>query len=255
MSSFDDLDDERQRLRTELRKILDQLSDTKEKIRTVREELQNLRKTRDGLNDTIRALKQTRDGLRDRSKTNLEILRELLKKMSDRPHASLAEKKLAELEWKVQTSALERDEEKRLMLRIRGLEIRVTGYHKVLKLRDEITKMREDADQAHAKIQKLAVESQKHHEDVVQLSEVFQTLRERRDEQEKALDELRRKSTEAKRKFVDLRDSLTDAEMKIRRKKEENLKQALKETAQKKLTKGEKLTLHELGALYGEGEE
>ena len=255
MSSIDDLADEREQLRIEQRKILDKLNDTKTKVRTVRDELQNLRKTRDGLNDTVRALKQTRDGLRDRSKTNLETLRELLKKMSDRPHASLAEKELARLEWKVQTSRLEKDEEKRLMLRIRGLEISVTGYHKVLKLREEITKMREEADQAHARIQELAAGSQKHHEDIVSLSEVFQTLRERRDEQEKALDELRRKSAEVNRKFVDVRDSLTDAEMKIRRKKEETIKEALKQTAQKKLTKGEKLTLHELGALYGEGEE
>ncbi len=255
MSSIDDLDDERQRLRTEQRRILDQLSDTKTKLRTVRDELQNHRKTRDGLNDTVRALKQTRDSLRDQSKTSLAILRELLKKMSDRPHASLAEKELAQLEWKVQTSPLERDEEKRLMVRIRGLEIRVTGYHKVLNLREEITKMREEADQVHGRIQELAAESQKHHEDIVQLSEVFQTLRLRRDEQEKALEELRRKSSETNRKFVDMRDSLTDAEMKIRRKKEETIKEALKETAQKKVTKGEKLTLHELGALYGEGEE
>ncbi len=255
MSSIDDLDDERQRLRTEQRKILDQLNDTKTKVGTVRDEIQNLRKTRDGLNDTVRALKQTRDSLRDQSKANLAILRELLKKMSDSPHASLAEKELAQLEWKVQTSPLERDEEKRLMLRIRGLEIRVTGYHKVLKLRDEITKMREEADRVHGRIQELAVESQKHHEDIVQLSEVFQTLRLRRDEQEKALEELRLKSSETNRKFVDMRDSLTNAEMKIRRKKEETIKEALKETAQKKMTKGEKLTLHELGALYGEGEE
>ncbi len=255
MSSIDDLANERQQLRIDQRKILDQLSDTKTKLRTVRDELQNLRKTRDGLNDTVRALKQTRDSLRERSKISLPILRELLKKMSDRPHASLAEKELAQLEWKVQTSPLERDEEKRLMVRIRGLEIRVTGYHKVLNLREEITKMREEADQVHGRIQELAAESQKHHEDIVQLSEVFQTLRLRRDEQEKALEELRRKSSETNRKFVDMRDSLTDAEMKIRRKKEETIKEALKETAQKKVTKGEKLTLHELGALYGEGEE
>ncbi len=255
MSSIDDLADERQQLRIDQRKILDQLSDTKTKLRTVRDELQNLRKSRDGLNDTVRALKQTRDNLRDQSKTNLATLRELLKKMSNRPHASLAEKELAQLEWKVQTSPLERDEEKRLMVRIRGLEIRVTGYHTVLRLGEEITKEREEADQIHTRIQELAIESQKHHEDVVQLSEVFQTLRLRRDEQEKALDELRRKSSETNQKFADLRNSLTDAEKKVQRKKQEALKEALKETAQKKLTKGEKLTLHELGALYGEGED
>src|SRR6266581_1271938 len=125
---------------------IDQLDDTKTKLQKVREELQDLRKARDGLNDTVRALKQTRDRLRDTSREKLATLRELLKKMSDRPHASIAEKDLAALEWQVQTSPLEKEQEKRLMTRIRSLEIRVTGYHKVLKLREDITKQREEAD-------------------------------------------------------------------------------------------------------------
>src|SRR3989475_6487293 len=177
VSQIDKLDDERQQLRIEQSKSLDQLNDTKVKLQKVREELQDLRKTRDGLNDTVRALKQTRDMLRDTSRENLATLRELLKKMSDRPHASIAEKELASLEWHVQTSPLEKDDEKRLMTKIRSLEIRVTGYHKVLKLRDDITKQREEADQLHARIQELAAESKKRHEDILELSETFQPLR------------------------------------------------------------------------------
>ena len=111
MSEIDKLDDERQQLRIEHSKSLDQLNETKIKLQKVREELQNLRKTRDGLNDTVRALKQTRDKLRDTSRARLATLRELLKKMSDRPHASIAEKELAALEWQVQTSPLGKDDE------------------------------------------------------------------------------------------------------------------------------------------------
>ena len=254
MSKIDELDDQRQKLRMDLRKSLDKLNETRTKLAKVREELQQLRKTRDGLNDTVRALKQTRERLRDTSKEKLAALRELLKKMSDRPHASIAEKELASLEWHVQTSPLEKDEEKRLMTKIRGLEIRVSGYHKVLKLREEITKQREEADQIHAKIQELAAESQKHHEDIVQLSAAFQALRAKRDEQQKSLDDMRAKVAEINQHFVELRNELTDDEKRIRREKEEALKEALKGAAQRKLSKGEKLTLYELGALY-EGEE
>ena len=140
------------------------------------------------------------------------------------------------------------------MTRIRGLEIRVTGYHKVLKLREDITKQREEADQIHARIQELAAESQKHHEDIVQLSTAFQALRTRREEQQKIFDSLRAKVAETNQEFIDLRNELTDDEKRIQREKQEALKEALKGTAQRKLSKGEKLTLHELGALY-EGEE
>ena len=250
VSKLDQLDDERQKLRIELRRSLDKLNETRTKLAKVREELQELRKIRDGLNETVRALKQARDRLRDSSKEKLAVLRELLKKMSDRPHASLAEKELTSLEWEVQTSPLEKDEEKRLMTKIRGLEIRVTGYHNVVKLREEITKQREEADQIHARIQELAAESQKHHEDIVQLSEVFQKLRTKRDQQQKNFDDMRANAAEINAHFAELRNELTDDEKRIRLEKEEALKVALKGTAQRKLSKGEKLTLQELGALY-----
>ncbi len=255
MSEIDKLDDERQQLRIEQSKSLDQLNDTKTKLQKVREELQNLRKTRDGLNDTVRALKQTRDKLRDTSREKLATLRELLKKMSDRPHASIAEKELAALEWQVQTSPLEKDDEKRLMTKIRSLEIRVTGYHKVLKLREDITKQREEADQIHARIQEVAAESQKRHTDIVQLSEAFQTLRLRREEQQKTLDDLKRRTADTNQKFLHLRNTLTDDERREQRQKGEALKEALRDTAQKKLSKGGKLTLQELSALYEGPEE
>ena len=254
MSKINELDDERQRLRIELQKSLDKLSETRAKISRIREELTQLRKTRDGLNDTVRALKQARDRLRDSSKEKLATLREVLKKMSDRPHASIAEKELATLEWQVQTTPLDKNQEKRLMTKIRSLEIKVSGYHKVLKLREDITKQREEADQIHARIQDLAAESQKHHADIVQLSEAFTAHRAKREELQKVFESLRAKVTEANREFIELRSELTDDEKRIRRQKEEALKVALKEAAQKKLSKGEKLTLHELGALY-EGEE
>ena len=250
MSEIDKLDDERQQLRIEQSKSLDQLNETKIKLQKVREELQNLRKTRDGLNDTVRALKQTRDHLRDTSRERLATLRELLKKLSDRPHASIAEKELAALEWQAQTSPLDKDDEKRLMTKIRSLEIRVTGYQKVLKLREDITKQREEADQVHARIQELAAQSQKHHADVVQLSEAFQTLRLRREEQQKTLDALKRRGAETNQKFLQLRNTMTDDEKRTQRQKGEALKEALKDTAEKKLSKGGKLTLQELNVLY-----
>jgi uncharacterized coiled-coil DUF342 family protein len=254
VGKIDELDDERQRLRIELRKTLDKLNETRTKISKVRDELQELRKTRDGLNDTVRALKQSRDRLRDSSKEKLFTLRELLKKMTDRPHASISEKELASLEWQAQTIPLDKEAEKKLMTKIRGLEIKVSGYHKVLKIRDEITQQREEADQIHARIQELAGESQKHHEEIVQLSEAFQLLRTKRDEQQKSFNDIRAKAGEINENFVQLRNELTDDEKRMKREKEEALKDARKGEAQRKLSKGEKLTLQELGALY-EGDE
>src|SRR2546427_2606288 len=121
VSEIDKLDDERQQLRIEQSKSLDQVNDSKTKLQRVREELQDLRKTRDGLNDTVRALKQTRDMLRDTSREKLATLRELLKKMSDRPKASIADKELASLEWQGQTTSPQKNEGKKVMTKKPGL--------------------------------------------------------------------------------------------------------------------------------------
>jgi uncharacterized coiled-coil DUF342 family protein len=107
----------------------------------------------------------------------------------------------------------------------------------------------------HARIQELAAESQKHHADIVQLSEAFQTLRVRREEQQKTLDDLKRRTAETNQKFLQLRNTLTDDEKRIQRQKGEALKEALKDTAQRKLSKGGKLTLQELSVLYEGTEE
>lgn len=255
MSSIDDLADERQRLRIQQRKILDKLNETKAKIRTVRETLQNLRTARDGLNDTVRALKQTRDNLRDQSKRDLAALREQLKKMADRPHASLAERELAQLDWRVQTEPLDRAEEKRVMVKVRDLETKVTTYHKVQKLREDITRQREEADQLHAKIQELAADSQEHHEEILQISATFDALRLQRETQEKDLEELRQKSAEINRKFLDMRNTLSEAEKAAQREKDQAHRKALKSIAKKKTGQGEKISLEELAALLGGEEE
>jgi len=255
MSTIDEIADNREKFRLEQRKISDELNQTRAKTRSVRTELQKLRSTRDKLNDDVRGLKETRNILQKESKESLAVLRGLLRKMADKPHASLAEKELADLEWKVQTSPMDKDEEKKMMLKIRGLETKVTAYHKVQKLREEVTKKREDADNVHARIQQIAAESQGHHQQIVELSEAFEKLRARQEIQQKALDEIRQKSAEANQKYLDLKNSLTESEKKIQRQKEEAFKEAMRTTAKKKAGQGEKLTLHELAALLGEDEQ
>src|SRR5207245_9641318 len=118
------------------------------------------------------------------------------------------------------------------MTKIRCIDILTTGYHKDLKHRDDITKQREEADQMHARVQELAAETQKHHADIVQLSEAFQTLRLRREEQQKTLDDLKRRTADTNQKFLQLRNTLTDDERREQRQKGEALKDALKDTAQ-----------------------
>src|SRR5260370_41846613 len=71
MTNLDTLADERQRIKTDERKLLGQLSEAREKLDKTRTELQENRKIRDDLNETARALKKTRDNLRDKARQNI----------------------------------------------------------------------------------------------------------------------------------------------------------------------------------------
>ena len=255
LESLDQLADERDRLREEEKSILSDMAQIRVKLAKIRPELQELRKSRDELNETVRALKKSRDELRDSSRRSLVTLRELVKLTHGTDEGSRAEREMAELEWEIQTSSLEKDEEKLLLNKVRRLETKVGAHRKTKKLFEEVSKNRAEADEIHNKIQELAAQSQQYHNEVVSLSEGFDKLREKQDELRKSLGDIRAKSMEIGRKYTVLRNSTLQSEKVSQRAKEKAYKENLKDTAKKKLDKGGKVSLEELGALMGEEEE
>ncbi len=255
LDSLEELADEHDRLREEERKILSDLTETRMKVAKLRAELQTLRKTRDGLNETVRALKKSRDELRDSSRRSLVSLRELVKLTRGTDEGSRAEREMADLEWKIQTTSLEKDEEKRLLNRVRVLEAKVGAHRKTRKLSEEVGSYRKEADEIHGKIQELAAQSQQYHLEVVSLGERFDELRQKQEEQKRALDEVRMKSMEVGRKYASLRTMTMQSERISQKEKEKAYKENLKEMAKRKLSQSGKVSLEELGALMGDEEE
>jgi len=254
MTNLDTLADERQRIKTDERKLLGEFSEIRGKLDKTRSELQESRKIRDELNETVRALKKTRDNLRDKARQNITKLKTLQKTAPKLLTSVTAEHELQQLEWQVQAVPLGKEEEKRLMIKIRALEIQVTASKKLLRLRDEVAKDSEEADKLHSKIQELAEESQKHHEETVIFSERFQALKIKQEDVRKSLNQLRGEYKDTDEQYQVVRKSIDLADKMSQRQKEETHKQNLKETAKKKLSQGAKLSLHELGALYEEEE-
>jgi len=255
LDSLEELADERDRLREEERRILSDLAETRTKMAKLRPQLQELRKTRDELNETVRALKKTRDELRDSSRRSLVSLRELVKLTHGTDEGSRAEREMAELEWKIQTSTLEKDEEKRLLNKVRLLEAKVGAHRKTRKLSEEVGKYRAEADEIHSKVQGLAAQSQQYHLDVVSLSEGFERLRERQEDLKTSLGDIRAKSLEVGHKYSSLRTTTMQSEKVSQKAKEKAYKDNLKAAAKKKLDRGSKVSLEELSALMGDEEE
>jgi len=254
LENLDELADERDRVRVQEREALEHLSQTRAKLSRVRTELQNLRKTRDELNETVKALKKARDGLRDSGRKNIISLSGVQKFAKGIREGTEAQRELSRLEWKMQTSPLEKEEEKRLMIKIRVLETKVAAQKRTQRLQDNVIKNRQEADELHMKIQEVAARSQAHHEEIVKLGEVFQALRTKADEQKKILDEVRARSAEIRQRFFSMRTITAVAERKAQMEKEKAHKQSLRKEAQRKLSQGGRVSLEELEALYGDDE-
>src|SRR5437660_1637188 len=229
MINLNALADERQRIKTDKKKLLGALAEARRKLDKTRTELQEGRKTRDELNETVRALKKTRDNLRDKARQNITKLKTLQKTAPKLLQSVTAEHELQQLEWQVQSAPLGKEEEKRLMIKIRALEIQVTASKKILRLRDEVAKDNSEADALHAKVQELAEESQKHHEEIVILSERFEALKIKQEDVRKSLNQLRGEYKDTDEKYQVVRKSIDLAEKMSQRQKEETHKQNLKD--------------------------
>jgi uncharacterized coiled-coil DUF342 family protein len=255
LDNLEDLADERDRLQEEERRILSELGETRAKIAKLRPDLQSLRKNRDDLNETVKALKKAREELRDSSRRSLAKLRDSLKLSRGVDEGSRAEKMMADLEWEIQTSSLDKEAENRLLSRIRVLETKVGAHRKSRKLSDEIAKFMKEADEIHGKIQELAAQSQQYHLEVISMGEKFDVLRQKLEEQKKGLEDVRIKAAEVGQKFSVLKTATIQSEKISQREKAKAFKENLKELAKKKMSQSGKVSLEELGALMEDEEE
>src|SRR2546425_10507513 len=117
MTNLDTLADERQRIKTDERKLLGELSEVREKLDKTRNELQESRKTRDDLNETVRALKKKRDNLRDKARQNITKLKTLQKTAPKLLASVTAEHELQHLKWQRKHSPLSKKGDHTLVIK------------------------------------------------------------------------------------------------------------------------------------------
>src|SRR2546428_10522527 len=139
MTNPDTLADERQRIKTDERKLLGALAEARSKLDKTRTELQASRKTRDELNETVRALKKTRDNLRDKARQNITKLKTLQKTSPKLLQSVTAEHELQQLEWQAHYPPPVIKDGKRFHINIRPLQTHRTAHTKILPLKNDIS--------------------------------------------------------------------------------------------------------------------
>jgi uncharacterized coiled-coil DUF342 family protein len=240
-----------------------------EQFKKLRQEIHELKNGRNNLNAEVKALKQQRDDARARIKeiieevkTHKQEITELRKKKPKTSHREL-QKELDAIEWKIQTTSLAMQEEKRLIENVKRLETQLNVYRKIDKhirkiaeLRKELETLEKTAETAHRELTEKAEKSQETHTKMIAKISESQSIKSEADnlhtayiqakEQVRPLHEEIKKLTEQRKK---LQDAVREEDEKIKKNAEKALKEKLESQARDKLRRGEKLSFDEFKLL------
>jgi uncharacterized coiled-coil DUF342 family protein len=240
-----------------------------EKFKKLRQEIRELKNERDNLNEKVKTLKQQRDEARVKIKAHIEQIKAHnerisdLKKKAPRENRREMRKEFDDIEWKIQTTSLDMQEEKRLMERVKQLETQLSVYKKInqhikaiAELRKALEPFEADAEAAHKELTDIAERSQDIHVKMMGKIEESKEVKAEADslhgayvqvrEQVRPLREEIKRLMEQKRK---LQASVREEDAKRKKSAEQELKEKLGSQAKDKLARGEKVSWDEFRML------
>jgi uncharacterized coiled-coil DUF342 family protein len=190
-----------------------------------------------------------------------ERIGDLRRKMSEDPR--LIEGRVKELDWRLQTSVLDPDEEKRVVEEVRSLTRKLARWREIEKLVEEGFKLESEVrsliDQAKASYQRMVAlveESGVHHRKMIETLAEAKKIQATADEAHGEFLRVKAEADVVHGEYVQMRSELealseemARLEMESREDAERLAKQRLEEVAVEKLHKGEKLTLDDLRVL------
>jgi len=240
-----------------------------EEIKKLRQEIHELKNERNNLNEKVKTLKQQRDETRTRIRANIEEVKATsqkiteLKKKTPKESRRELQKEFEDIEWRIQTTSLDNEEEKRLIENVKQLETQLNIYKKIdqhvkkiAELRKELETLETNADTDHQELTETAARSQEIHAKMIAKISESKNIKCEADslhvvyiqakEQVKPLREEINKLTEQRKK---LQDTLRQEDEKRKKNAEQALKEKLETQARDKLQRGEKLSWDEFKLL------
>jgi len=273
----------------QIKKLIEKRNQMHEQLRKSREEINQLKAERDRLNETVKLLKQQRDAVRtqvtpimDEVNALNEKIAELKKKLPRVSQHELQEE-LDAIEWKIQTTSLDLQEEKRLIENVKELEIQLSGYKKIdrqhKKIKELLAQRKTFDDQAdvyHKELTELSKKSQDLHatmiekinsmkKDKAEADNLHQAFLKTKEKNNLVYEQIRqlinqtmglkvtiREQDQAKRREEEAKRKEEQAERTI---KEQAIKEKLGSEAREKLQRGEKLSWDEFQLFMGDDAE
>jgi uncharacterized coiled-coil DUF342 family protein len=264
----------------------EQRNQMNEQVKKAREEIAGLKTERDAINEKVKLLKQQRDAVRAKSEPIIkeieaakEKIFELRKKLPRERQQDLQEE-LQAIEWKISTTSLDLQEEKRLIEQVKEVEILLANYKRIdnqkSKINDLIAQRKvvdAEADVFHKELTDLAKKSQEIHMVMIEKVNAVKISRAQ-------ADSLHQSYLKTKEELPPLYEKITELSMQLRgldaslreetkarknaheqaarenqqaiKEKEQSIKQKLEAEAKDKLQKGEKLSWNEFQLVMGE---
>jgi len=240
-----------------------------EQFKKLRQEIRELKNERDNLNEKVKILKQQRDAARAKIRADIEEVKvhsqkiAELKKKTPKTSRRELQKEFEDIEWKIQTTSLDMQEEKRLVEKVKQLETQLSIHKKIdqhakkiAELRKELETLETKADAVHQELTETAKKSQEIHAKMTAKISESKSIKSEADslhgayvqakEQVRPLHEEIKKLTEQRKK---LQDAVREEDEKIKKNAEKALKEKLESQARDKLQRGEKLSWDEFKLL------
>lgn len=293
---IDKLKENTREINAQIKKFIEKRDQLHEKVRKAREEVNLLKVERDTLNGKVKELKQQRDAVRVNVTPIMDEITAInekidaLKKNLPRVSKRDLQQELDAIEWKISTTSLDLQEEKRLIVTVKELEIQLSGFKKIdnqnKKIKDLISHRKifdAQADVYHKELTELAKKSQDLHAVMMEKIEVIrrdraeadslhQSFIKAKDQNNLVYEQIRQLISQSTGIRSTLRDqyNLRRGEDEVRRRTEEEKRkveqaeravkeQAIKEKigseAREKLNRGEKVNWEEFALMIGDEDE
>lgn len=165
----------------QIKNCVERRNELNEGVKKSREEINHLKAERDQINERVKVLKSQRNAIRAQSDPITEDINasrakiaELKKTLPRESQRALQEEHDA-IEWKISTTSLDLQEEKRLIENVKQLEILLRGYKKIdahnTKIKNFLAQRKtfdEQADVLHKELTELASKSQEIHSKMIE---------------------------------------------------------------------------------------
>lgn len=267
------LKEQKDKLLSEADSLAEKRNKLNERHKILRAEIFELKSKRDEANQKVKELKKARSDTNAKAHEKVEKLKELnqeaktvLTKIPARSHQDL-QRQLENLEWKIQTTSLNLQDEKELVGQVKQVEVQLNIYRKLQQISQRVNEQRTglkalntEAKLCHERLTRIAQQGQEIHQKMLTKIEEAKKIRSNADSLHQTLVQtlerlkpIRHEMDEILNEIRKLRGEVREGKEREKRNLEEALRDELEKRAREKLKRGEKLDWEEFQLLAEKG--